>query len=50
MNNRLSLCCGERLTHYDEKWDDGICSKCEKHTARKYGKHDEKHTEHCIIQ
>ena len=28
----ISECCGSRLTHYDEKWKDGICSKCKHHS------------------
>ena len=27
-----SDCCGEKLTHYDKNWDDGICSKCGEHS------------------
>ena len=29
---KISECCGERLTHYDKNWDDGICSKCKEHS------------------
>lgn len=28
----ISECCGARLTHYDENWKDGICSKCKEHS------------------
>tara|TARA_R100000808_G_C2111127_1_gene125159 strand:+ start:846 stop:968 length:123 start_codon:yes stop_codon:yes gene_type:complete len=29
---KMSECCGEKLTHYDNDWDDGICSKCKEHS------------------
>ena len=40
-NNKLSICCEERLTHYDKKWDDGLCSKCKEHSGAKGGRNDE---------
>ena len=39
-DEKLSICCGERLTHYDVKWDDGRCIKCGEHSARKGGRND----------
>ena len=40
-SERLSICCGLRLTHYDEKWDDGLCSKCGEHSGRQGGRNDD---------
>ena len=40
-SGNLSICCGERLTHYDKAWDDGLCSKCGEHSGAQGGRNDE---------
>ena len=40
-SNNLSICCGERLTHYNKDWDDGVCSKCGEHSGAQGGRNDE---------
>ncbi len=37
---RISACCNEQLYKYNKDWDDGVCSKCKKHSPRKGSKHD----------
>ena len=29
---KTSKCCKAIITHYNQKWDDGRCSKCGEHT------------------
>ena len=40
-SNKLSICHGKRLLYYDKNWDDGVCSKCKKHSGAKGGRNDE---------
>ena len=39
--DKLSICCKERLLYYNKNWDDGVCSKCKKHSGAKGGRNDE---------
>ena len=39
--NKLSICHGKRLLYYNKSWDDGICSKCKKHSGAKGGRNDD---------
>lgn len=39
--DKLSICCKERLLYYNKNWDDGVCSKCKKHSGAKDGRNDE---------
>tara|TARA_Y100001963_G_C6578224_1_gene352117 strand:+ start:276 stop:428 length:153 start_codon:yes stop_codon:yes gene_type:complete len=41
MEENISICCGSRLTHYNEKWQDGLCSKCGNHSAAKGSRSDD---------
>ena len=32
-DDKISECCNARLAYYDAMWMDGICSKCNEHSA-----------------